>query len=269
MTAAIVERELLGGECSYWACMPSKALLRPIAVADVTGDLEGVSTAHVAPKALLERRDYWVSHYDDSGPGSPGPRVPGSRSSAAPGGWSASARCGRSVVVRRRRGGRTRGAPSSSRPAASRSSPRCTPTPSRGAPATPPAWSRCPTGWSSSAAASSPARRRSGCPRSARTSRLWCATSGCSGAPSPSPARPCWPASATAGITVHLGAEVSDVRRADPAATGHRQGPRRRGHPRHHVGRRARGRRAAAVHRPRARASTTSGSTRSGSRPTT
>ena len=67
MTAAIVEHELLGGECSYWACIPSKALLRPIAVAGTTGDLEGVSTAHVAPKALLERRDYWVSHYDDSG----------------------------------------------------------------------------------------------------------------------------------------------------------------------------------------------------------
>ncbi|NYE36255.1 dihydrolipoamide dehydrogenase [Nocardioides cavernae] len=67
MTAAIVEHELLGGECSYWACMPSKALLRPIAVADVTADLPGVSTAHVTPKALLERRDSWVSHYDDSG----------------------------------------------------------------------------------------------------------------------------------------------------------------------------------------------------------
>ena len=67
MTSVMVERELLGGECSYWACMPSKALLRPIAVADLTADLEGVSTAHVAPKALLERRDTWVSHYDDSG----------------------------------------------------------------------------------------------------------------------------------------------------------------------------------------------------------
>ncbi len=67
MSAAVIERELLGGECSYWACMPSKALLRPIAVADLTGDLDGVSTAHVAPKALLERRDYWVSHYDDAG----------------------------------------------------------------------------------------------------------------------------------------------------------------------------------------------------------
>lgn len=67
LTAVIVERELLGGECSYYACIPSKALLRPIAVADVTADLEGVSTAHVAPKALLARRDAWVSHYDDSG----------------------------------------------------------------------------------------------------------------------------------------------------------------------------------------------------------
>src|SRR5829696_2584291 len=67
MTAAIIECELLGGECSYWACMPSKALLRPIAVADITGDLKGVSTAHVKAKALLERRDYWVSHYDDAG----------------------------------------------------------------------------------------------------------------------------------------------------------------------------------------------------------
>lgn len=67
MTAAIVERELLGGECSYWACMPSKALLRPIAVAGVTADLPGVSPAHVVPEALLERRDYWVSHYDDAG----------------------------------------------------------------------------------------------------------------------------------------------------------------------------------------------------------
>lgn len=67
MTAAIVEHELLGGECSYWACIPSKALLRPIAVAGVTADLEGVSTAHVADRALLARRDTWVSHYDDAG----------------------------------------------------------------------------------------------------------------------------------------------------------------------------------------------------------
>ncbi|WP_322920728.1 dihydrolipoyl dehydrogenase family protein [Nocardioides renjunii] len=67
MTAAIIERELLGGECSYWACMPSKALLRPVAVADITADLQGVTTATVVPSELLARRDYWVSSYDDSG----------------------------------------------------------------------------------------------------------------------------------------------------------------------------------------------------------
>lgn len=67
MTAVIIERELLGGECSYWACIPSKALLRPVSVAAVTADLGGVSTAHVAPRALLERRDSWVTHYDDAG----------------------------------------------------------------------------------------------------------------------------------------------------------------------------------------------------------
>ena len=31
LTAVIVESELVGGECSYWACMPSKTLLRPVA----------------------------------------------------------------------------------------------------------------------------------------------------------------------------------------------------------------------------------------------
>lgn len=67
LTAAIVEGELLGGECSYYACMPSKALLRPIDVARTTASLPGVSTARLEPEALLARRDDWVSHYDDAG----------------------------------------------------------------------------------------------------------------------------------------------------------------------------------------------------------
>lgn len=67
LSAAIVEGELMGGECSYYACMPSKALLRPIDVAHTTAHLPGVSEARVERDALLARRDDWVSKYDDSG----------------------------------------------------------------------------------------------------------------------------------------------------------------------------------------------------------
>jgi dihydrolipoamide dehydrogenase len=67
-TAVIVEAELLGGECSYWACMPSKALLRPLDVAAAANHLGGLRpTVDVDPEALLARRDSWVSQYDDSG----------------------------------------------------------------------------------------------------------------------------------------------------------------------------------------------------------
>ncbi|MGO1257461.1 MAG: FAD-dependent oxidoreductase, partial [Brachybacterium sp.] len=67
LTAILVEGELLGGECSYYACMPSKALLRPLAVAGAAANLPGISTPEVDREALLARRDTWVSHYDDSG----------------------------------------------------------------------------------------------------------------------------------------------------------------------------------------------------------
>lgn len=67
LTAIIVEGELLGGECSYYACMPSKALLRPLAVAGAAAHLPGISTPEVEREELLARRDTWVSHYDDSG----------------------------------------------------------------------------------------------------------------------------------------------------------------------------------------------------------
>lgn len=66
LTAALVERELVGGECSYYACMPSKALLRPVEVAAAAKHLEGVATPRIEPKGLLVRRDYWVSYYDDA-----------------------------------------------------------------------------------------------------------------------------------------------------------------------------------------------------------
>lgn len=66
-TAAIVETELIGGECSYYACMPSKALLRPVDVVHTAEHLGGVTGARLDRAALLARRDDWVSHYDDSG----------------------------------------------------------------------------------------------------------------------------------------------------------------------------------------------------------
>jgi pyruvate/2-oxoglutarate dehydrogenase complex dihydrolipoamide dehydrogenase (E3) component len=69
MRVAIVERDLIGGECSYYACMPSKALLRP---ADVLGEakrIPGVPTGdeELEPQAVLDRRDEVVHELDDSG----------------------------------------------------------------------------------------------------------------------------------------------------------------------------------------------------------
>ena len=66
-TAAIVEAELVGGECSYWACMPSKALLRPVEVLDAGRALPGVSVDGLDLQAVLKRRDRFTHDHDDSG----------------------------------------------------------------------------------------------------------------------------------------------------------------------------------------------------------
>ncbi|MFI9820379.1 dihydrolipoyl dehydrogenase family protein [Streptomyces sp. NPDC052013] len=70
LTTAVVESELVGGECSYWACMPSKALLRPvIARADarrVPGLRQSVQGPLDAP-AVLAHRDYETSDWNDDG----------------------------------------------------------------------------------------------------------------------------------------------------------------------------------------------------------
>ncbi len=67
-TALLVERELVGGECSYYACMPSKALLRPLEVRASAEHLGGLpDEVPLDVPALLARRDAWVSGYDDSG----------------------------------------------------------------------------------------------------------------------------------------------------------------------------------------------------------
>jgi pyruvate/2-oxoglutarate dehydrogenase complex dihydrolipoamide dehydrogenase (E3) component len=62
---AVVERELVGGECSYWACIPSKSLLRP---GEAVHDARDVgATAQVDVAAALAWRDYMVSNWSDAG----------------------------------------------------------------------------------------------------------------------------------------------------------------------------------------------------------
>src|SRR4051812_13389181 len=65
-TAVIVEKELVGGECSYWACMPSKALLRPLDVRDAARNLPGPRVDGLDVAAVLRRRDDFTSHHDDA-----------------------------------------------------------------------------------------------------------------------------------------------------------------------------------------------------------
>ncbi|MFD3596581.1 dihydrolipoyl dehydrogenase family protein [Nocardia sp. NPDC058640] len=65
-TVALVERELFGGECSYWACIPSKALLRPGAVLDLARAMPGVTASGPQVPDVFARRDTFVHHHDDS-----------------------------------------------------------------------------------------------------------------------------------------------------------------------------------------------------------
>jgi len=70
LSVAIVERELVGGECSYWGCMPSKALLRPGEVVAAARRVPGAAEAVTGPidvEAALARRDAIAGHWDDSG----------------------------------------------------------------------------------------------------------------------------------------------------------------------------------------------------------
>src|SRR3954467_482358 len=70
LTAAVVENELVGGECSYWACMPSKALLRPpsaLAEARMVDGARQAVTGALDVAAVLRRRDGFVSNWRDDG----------------------------------------------------------------------------------------------------------------------------------------------------------------------------------------------------------
>jgi pyruvate/2-oxoglutarate dehydrogenase complex dihydrolipoamide dehydrogenase (E3) component len=65
LRVAVVERELAGGECSYYACIPSKSLLRPGEA--VYQARQAAATAQVDVAAALAWRDYMVSNYSDEG----------------------------------------------------------------------------------------------------------------------------------------------------------------------------------------------------------
>ncbi len=65
LRVAVVERQLVGGECSYWACIPSKTLLRPGEAAQEAR--EAAATAQVDVPTALAYRDFMVSDYSDTG----------------------------------------------------------------------------------------------------------------------------------------------------------------------------------------------------------
>src|SRR3712207_3330079 len=65
LRVAVVERHLVGGECSYYACVPSKTLLRPGEA--VHQAREAAGTAQVDIAAALAWRDFMVSDYSDAG----------------------------------------------------------------------------------------------------------------------------------------------------------------------------------------------------------
>jgi pyruvate/2-oxoglutarate dehydrogenase complex dihydrolipoamide dehydrogenase (E3) component len=65
LRVAVVERELVGGECSYWACIPSKTLLRPGEAVHAAN--EAAATAQVDSDAALAWRDFMVSNHTDAG----------------------------------------------------------------------------------------------------------------------------------------------------------------------------------------------------------
>jgi pyruvate/2-oxoglutarate dehydrogenase complex dihydrolipoamide dehydrogenase (E3) component len=65
LRVAVVERELVGGECSYWACIPSKTLLRPGEA--VHAARAAAASAEVDDEAVFAWRDFMVSDYSDAG----------------------------------------------------------------------------------------------------------------------------------------------------------------------------------------------------------
>ena len=67
LSVAVVEQHLVGGECSYYACMPSKALIRPGELLAETKRVPGIRTDGLDVAAVLARRDEVIHDLDDSG----------------------------------------------------------------------------------------------------------------------------------------------------------------------------------------------------------
>ena len=154
LSAMIVEAELLGGECSYWACMPSKALLRTGHAVAALRRLPG-TTATFDPAAVLARRDAITHDWDDAG-----------QVEWAEGAGIALLRGpARLTGTRTVDGGRRRRSPpgmrSCSAPGASRSGRRC------------PGWTRCAPGPPGTPPRPSGSRRGSACSAAGWSAASW------------------------------------------------------------------------------------------------
>lgn len=66
LKVAVVEEELIGGECGYWACIPTKTLLRPPEVAAEAERVAGMSKPELNWEQVAAYRDYMIRHLDDS-----------------------------------------------------------------------------------------------------------------------------------------------------------------------------------------------------------
>jgi dihydrolipoamide dehydrogenase len=66
LTVALVEQALVGGDCAYYACMPSKALLRPVELANEVRRVPGLQPSQIDTPAVLRRRDEVIHGLDDS-----------------------------------------------------------------------------------------------------------------------------------------------------------------------------------------------------------
>ncbi len=201
LSTAVVENELVGGECSYWACMPSKALLRPVLAQADARRLPGLSASVQGPldtAAVLARRDSFTSGWKDDGQvqwleGTGADLYRGRGRLSGPRTVAVTGPDGRESVLTARHavavctGSR---AQLPDLPGLDEVHP--------GPAARPPAPAPRPAGWSWWAAGSSPPRWPAPGRRSARASPSWCAATACSAvwspsraswSPSPSPRR--------------------------------------------------------------------------------